>query len=170
MNKLILILFILFFLPLVSAYCNETVYYQYANVTLDNSTQVNSSTTIRECSPEYNNFSFLIAAIVFLFITALVVVSLIISKKIWLKVCLTVALAICLTSLLRFSSWFISITNPAEVSLIDTLDFFYSLGVRAMYFLIAGSMLFLVVYIINSIRDRPRKREKEDWANWGKDE
>ena len=119
---------------------------------------------------DYSNFSFAIVAIIFLFVTILVVVGLFKSEAIWLKVILTVALSLMLTTILRFTSWFISITNPAETALIGTLDFFYSIGVRAMYFLVAGACIFLVVFIINGIRDMPRKRRKNDWESWGKDD
>lgn len=151
------------------AYCNETQVYSYTNISLDNSTQIANISITKTCTEEYNNQSFLITAIIFMFITSLVVVGLIISNKIWLKVVLAVALSICLTTLTRFASWFMSITNPAETNLISTLDFFYSLGVRSMYFLIAGACIFLVVMAINVARDKPRKKKEQEWHDWGKD-
>lgn len=154
--------------PAVQGYCNETQVVTVANTSLTSS-DYNVSVT-RTCTEEYDNFSFLIVAIIFMFITALVVVSLIISKKMWLKVVLSLALALCLTTLVRFSSWFLSITNPLEVNLISALDHFYAMGVRSFYFLLAGGCLFLVVVALNAMKNHKRKKKAKEWHDWGEDE
>jgi len=114
-----------------------------------------------------NGASFLVTGIFYLFITSLVTFVLYKTKKMWLKVVFANALALMLVTLLRFSSWFISITHPEQLNLINTLDIFYGFGVRAMYFIVAGSCLFLVVLIINMIKISKSKRRKDSWDNWG---
>ena len=134
---------------------------------------VSEQITIQEGGTNFNNhnnFSFLIPVIVFLFISSLIIIGFIYSNRSWIKVILAIAFSLTLTTLLRFSAWFIEITNPNETVLIKTLNVFYSFGIRSMYFIIAGSMIFLVVLIINSIRERPNKQRKDSWENWGKDD
>ncbi len=147
-----------------NAYCNET-----RVVTTLNSTAPSSDynvTITKDCTEEYNNPSFFMIGLVFIFFTILVTICLFFVKKVWLKAGLAIALSILVTSLLRFSSWFVTITNPLQINLIDTLDHFYSWGVWGVYATVLFAMIVLLVVIINTLRNKNSERG-DGWENWG---
>lgn len=175
MNKkkiiLILIILLMVIISVKSAigYCNETRTITHTNQSLASSDYTSSIT--KTCTEEYNNFSFITPIIVLLFLATLCIIGLFTTEQIWVKVVLVDAMAIIITGLFRFCSWFINITNPGESGLISTLDMFYAWGVRSLYLLIFCSILFLVVFILNLFWDMSKnKRQKKDqeWDRWGR--
>ncbi len=153
-----------------TAYCNETQTYNYANAS---TLEIANITNTKVCTAEYNNQSFIFTGIFYALIAALIMVGIFRARAIWAKVVLSVAFSIMMVVLLRFSSWFLSITNPEEVNLIQFLDIFYGFGVRAMYFIIAGAAIFLVIIIVNIVKESParkRRKKSQEWENWGKNE
>jgi len=146
----------------VIGYCNETI-------THTNQSLASSDYTItKTCTEEYNNNSFYIIILVFLFFTGLVGVALFKAEATWVKTVCVMGLSILLMSLTRFMSWFVSITNPAEVELINTLDHYFMFAVWGFRIVTIAAMFVLLIIIINSIRDNKSKK-KDNWDSWGKE-
>lgn len=165
MKKLLIGLAVIFFLVLLStnavAYCNET-----RIVSMANNSQTSSDynmTLIRSCTEEYDNSSFAITAGMFMFFAALTVVGMIFTRKIWFKIILGLVLELIIVSLLRFSFWFINITNPLETNLIGALERFYGFSVTIFYLSLAGSIIFLCWYILEYVMDWKRRKNDEEW-------
>lgn len=95
---------------------------------------------------------------VFLFLTTLVVVSLFLARKMWLKVVLSLALSLMITILLRLAGWWVEILYPAETALINTLGVFYGWATKIMYILVAGALIFMVVKILNILRNLNKRK------------
>lgn len=146
--------------------CNQTHVVTHSNQSLTNSDY--NITVTETCTEEYNNTSFFGILITLLFFVAAIIVALFVSKAVWVKTVCTVGLSIMIMSITRFLSWFVSITNPAETELINTLDHFYMFGVWGFRLVTIAAMFVLLIIIINSIRDRPKKQWEDSWSNWGK--
>ena len=78
-------------------------------------------------------------------------------------------ITIMITTLTRFTAWFIEITNPAETNLISTLQYFYVFSIWGMRISILFAVFFLIVVIFNIFKGMGRKRWKDSWDNWGKE-
>lgn len=118
---------------------------------------------------EENEMIYLTLALIFMFFTGLLVISLFNVEKPWLKVSLSIALSILITTLVRFSSWFVTIVSPNETELIATLDRFYLFGVWGMRITITFAVFFVTIMILNAITRMSKGRHKDkfdDFEDW----
>jgi hypothetical protein len=113
-----------------------------------------------------DNMIFVAIMGMFMFFIALVIIALFKANKIWLKTCLSLGLSILIMSLIRFSSWFVSISYAEETELINTLDHFYMFGVWGFRIVLIASIFILLIIILNSFK-RFGKKNKDNWHNWG---
>lgn len=160
---------VLFFLlvPLVNGYCNETTIYSYKNFTeLDNTTRLTNTTITKQCTEEYNNFSLYGILITFLFLITLSVYALVKSEKIVFKTVSTLVISLLLMTVLRFLSWFVTITNPLQTGLINVLDHFYMFTVWGFRLTLLASAFILLIITLNALKDHKKKR-RNNWENWG---
>jgi len=117
----------------------------------------------------FDNFSFLIPTLVLLAIGCLFVVLLFRTKKNYLKMIYLLTVEFIIMSLLRFSAWFIEVTNPNRSSMIKVFNFWYSIGVKFFYFSLIVALVFICVMILKIFKTKKENRRKKEWNEWGDD-
>lgn len=113
---------------------------------------------------EFNNDSFLVVGFVFICLFLSSLLGLILLKPAWLKIILANASTFLLMIILRFSSWFVLITNPEQTNFIDTLDKFYMFGIWLFVGVMVMSLIFLVIHILNSLSMKERRSKDKEWG------
>lgn len=141
----------------VSAYCNESI----------NFTDSQNYTITKECTEDYNNFSFLLIGIAFLFGIGLCLWLFFRAEKMPMKVIIALTGSLILMSLMRFLSWFVSITNPAETELVNTMDHYYMFGVWGFRFILIAAAFYVLILTLHLMSDKVKPKDI-DWDMFGK--
>lgn len=110
---------------------------------------------------------YLTIALIFMFISALVVVGITRVEKMWLKVVLALALNLSLIILVRFSAWFAEINLSSQTALIHFLNIVYGWATTTFYLLLAGGLIYLVFLILDTMRWKNIKKRNKEWDEWG---
>jgi len=119
-------------------------------------------------TPTHNNFSFFSVILIFIFFIILVFISFIMSQTIWVKSALVFLGSIIITTLLRFTSWFVTITNADQIGLIHSLDKFYGVGIMAVKWTGYAAVFIIFIILLKYFTGKKDQNWKDDWDNWGK--
>lgn len=130
---------VLFALP-ASAYCNET-----QQVIYNTNTSNHTINITRTCTPEYNNDSFFNIIIVLLVFLILLFIAFIYFQKDIVRVIIGTIISLVLLYITRFSAWFITITNPEQVTLIASVNRIYVFSVYLFKALIWIGIFFAII-------------------------
>lgn len=114
---------------------------------------------------EYNNTSFYIITLIYIFLTILCLVPMFFVQD-YLKVILGLGASFLVMTLTRLAAWFVEITNPAETNLIDTLNHYFSFGTWAFRGMLIFAVFYTIIFILNIVTsDRKRKKKEKEWEN-----
>jgi len=110
-----------------------------------------------------DDMTLLAVGMIFMFFAGLTSVGIFYTDKTWLKAVLAVLLNLIVVILLRFSSWFVHISYPAETELVNTLDHFYGWGVKMLWVTTAVVLIYITAMIVQTMTDRKRKKIEQRW-------
>lgn len=154
----------LFFLILFSvdalSYCNESVVFDNNNIS-------QNYNITKQCTPEYNNFSFIFVGFVFVLLLLAASVLIIRTQHLWLKVILFVFNTMIFMSLARLMAWFVEITNPLQTGLIQFLNHWYNYGIWTFRISLVLGMIFLVLHALKMMDFRNKENNKPKWKDYG---
>lgn len=156
MKKTFIWIVILFLLSCnVFAYCNETISYSDSQ----------NYSIVRSCTPTYDNYSFISIIFVLLFMASFLILGIYVVERVWVKTLLVNALTLVSILVMRFISWFVSITNPEEINLINTLDHYYQWSIWGFRVMLVLNMFVILILIFNGIK-RSASQQKRDDDEW----
>lgn len=112
---------------------------------------------------EVNDMSLLVVGLIYMLIAVGGFVALLFARNMGIRIILVNFVILMTTTLLRFSSWFVSITNPDQLDLISTLDTFYGFSVNALWIGIGGAVVYLVWVAIDSLINGARRKKEKEW-------
>jgi len=116
----------------------------------------------------FNNYSFLFAGLMFLFLISISLLMLWNAETAWFKTVMALATSILVMSAVRFSGWFIEITNPSQVELIDTMAHFFQWSVWGFRLTLIAAVFILLIIVLNIMfkTDKSKGFKREGWENW----
>jgi len=112
---------------------------------------------------DFGNDSFLIISLTFLILTGGIILAIFTAKKLWIKSVLCFLLWLFIVTILRFTSWFLSKTNPEMTHIISLLDRFYGWSINALYIIIPLLLFMLIILIINNAGKKKENDFKPIW-------
>jgi len=113
---------------------------------------------------DYNNYSFLIIILVLVGLAALAFTTFMIVKATYIKVLLITAFAFIIMITLRFLAWFVEITNPNEIEMIDSLNFYYLMGVRLFWITLIFAVFYALLKTYQTLVPDKKEQRKQEWG------